>query len=973
MDVSWIRRIRLSIFVVSCEVQTQIQSGDDREDDNGEGNKNGNGNGLGGGNGDGNPNVNVGGVVPVARECTYQDFLKCKPLIFKGTEGVVGLTRWFEKIETVFHINNCPHKYHMVPEEEDRVEKFVGGLPDNIQGNVIVAEPTRLQDAVRIANNLMDQKLKGYVAKNAENKRIFDNNSRDNHVHQPPFKRQNCNGQNVARAYTVRNSKMRGYAGPLPYCNNYKLHHEGKCTVKCGNYKRVGHMTRDCRAAVTTTTQGAPKPNQKVFTCYECGRQDHYRSDCPKSFVSTTSSALLDVIPSTLDVSYAIELAEGRIAKTDIILRGCTLGLLGHPFDIDLMSVELGSFDVIIGMDWLSKYHKQVEIEYHLVYQDPEVYSERMPSVSGPIYGKEAEDKSKEKRPEDIPTVRDFPKVFLEDLPRLPPARQVEFQIDLVLGAAPVARSPYSNAFLVDERTDSIHGSYESGVQYLDKFVIVFIDDILIHSKSKKDHEEHLKLILELLKKEELYTKFLKLGSDTVHGPTTESGDEREDDNGEGNENGNGNGLGGGNGDGNPNVNIGGVVPVACKCTYQDFLKCQPLIFKGTKGVIGLTRWFEKIETWKSPKRTVGTNAAYAMTKKTLMKLMTEVFQELVLLCTKMVPEEEDRFEKFIGGIPDNIQGNVINVARAYTIGNSKKRGYAGPLPYCNNCKLHHEGQCTVKCGNCSGLGQMTMGIVEGRDSYIQYYLRSFVSTTSSALLDVVPSTLDVSYAVELVEGRITKTDIILRGCTLGLLGHPFDIDLMPVELGSFDVIIDPRRWAYWHKQVEIELYIAGTQDLKYIQKDAKRDKFVASNRILIPGAAPVARSPYRLAPSEMQELPTQLQELSDKGFIRPNSSPWGAPVLIDELFDQLQGSSVYSKIDLRSGYHQLRVREEDIPKTAFRTRYGHYKFQVMPFGLTNAPASKEDHEEHLKLILELLKKEELYAKFLKCLAGYYR
>ncbi|GKC42323.1 putative reverse transcriptase domain-containing protein, partial [Tanacetum coccineum] len=162
----------------------------------------------------------------------------------------------------------------------------------------------------------------------------------------------------------------------------------------------------------------------------------------------------------------------------------------------------------------------------------------------------------------------------------------------------------------------------------------------------------------------------------------------------------------------------------------------------------------------------------------------------------------------------------------------------------------------------------------------------------------------------------------------------------------------------------------------------------------LVPGAAPVARSPYRLAPSEMQELSAQLQELSDKGFIRPSSSPWGAPVLffkkkdgsfrmcieycelnkltvknqypllrIDDLFDQLQGSSVYSKIDLRSGYHQLRVREEDIHNTEFKTRYGHYEFQVIPFGLTNAPANEKEHEEHLKLILEMLNKEELIAK----------
>nr|GFB65434.1 putative reverse transcriptase domain-containing protein [Tanacetum cinerariifolium] len=156
----------------------------------------------------------------------------------------------------------------------------------------------------------------------------------------------------------------------------------------------------------------------------------------------------------------------------------------------------------------------------------------------------------------------------------------------------------------------------------------------------------------------------------------------------------------------------------------------------------------------------------------------------------------------------------------------------------------------------------------------------------------------------------------------------------------------------------------------------------------LIRGAVPVARAPYQLVSSEMKELSEQLQELFDKGFIRPSSSHWGASVLfikkkdrsfkmcidymelnkltvknhyplmrIDDLFDQIQGSNVYSKIDLRSSYHQLRVREQDILKMAFRTRYGHYEFQVMPFKLTNA----------LAVFMDLMKREKLYAKFSKC------
>ncbi|GJR91159.1 putative reverse transcriptase domain-containing protein [Tanacetum coccineum] len=342
---------------------------------------------------------------------------------------------------------------------------------------------------------------------------------------------------------------------------------------------------------------------------------------------------------------------------------------------------------------------------------------------------------------------------------------------------------------------------------------------------------------------------------------------------------------------------------------------------------------------------------------------------------------------------------------------------------------------------------------------------RSFVSTAFSSQIDITPSTLDHYYDVELADGRIIGLNTILSGCTLNFLNHPFNINLMPVELGSFDAIIG-MDWLAKYQAVIVcaekivripwgneTLIIHGdgsnqgnvtrlniiscTKTQKYMQKgfpiflahvtakeveDKSEKKRLEDVPIvqdfpevfpedfpglpptrqvefqidLVPGAAPVARAPYRLAPSEMKELSEQLKELSDKGFIRPMKNRYPLPK-IDDLFDQLQGSSVYSKIDLRSGYHQLRVREEDIPKTAFRTRYGHYEFQVMPFGLTNAPAvfmdlmnrvckpyldkfvivfiddiliyskNKQEHEEHLKLILELLKKEELYAKFSKC------
>ncbi|GKA42834.1 putative reverse transcriptase domain-containing protein [Tanacetum coccineum] len=460
------------------------------------------------GNGNGNPNVNNGGVIPVARECTYEDFVKCQPLNFKGTEGVVGLTCWFEKMETVFHVSNCPPRYQVKYASCTLLDgiltwwnsyKRIAGVDasyammwkalmklmtkrfQELTMFVIVVEPVRLHDAIRIANNLMDQKLKGYAIKNAENKRRFKNNPSDNRgQQQPPFKRQNFNGQNVAKAYTVGNNvERKGYARAFPYCSKCRLHHERPCTVKCGNYKRVGHMTRDCRTAIAATPQRAPVGNQMRNTCYEYGRPGHYRNECTflfnnrcasmlfdlgadRSFVSTTFSSLLDDIQSTLDTSYAIELADGRILETNVILRGCTLGLLGHPFDIDLMHVELGSFDVIVYIDWLAKYHVVIVCEEKIIcisYGDEVLIIEGDRCNSG-----------KEKRLEDVPIVRDFLEVFLEDLPRLPPTdEKVIHQLHLNSEFHDPKKQIEIESWLEDSRiVDSLVGSDE--IEYFDTF-----------------------------------------------------------------------------------------------------------------------------------------------------------------------------------------------------------------------------------------------------------------------------------------------------------------------------------------------------------------------------------------------------------------------------------------------------------------------------------------------------------------------
>ncbi|GJX07859.1 putative reverse transcriptase domain-containing protein [Tanacetum coccineum] len=412
--------------------------------------------------------MGVRGSERVAQGCTYQDFMKCKPLYFKGTKGVVELTQWFERMETVFRISNCSvenqikfstctllagaltwwnshvmtvthdvayamtwvnlrkkmaDKYYPRNEMKkleaelwnlkviDKIKRYVGGLPDMIHGNIVASRPKTMQEAVEMATELMDKRVSTIAERQAEHKRKFENTSRNNQNQQ----QQQNKRQNTGRAYTAGSGDKIQYGGSRPLCSKCNYHHDGPYAPKCYKCNKFGHIARDCRGAGNANNinnQKGTRSGQRP-TCFECGVQGHFRKECPKlknnkgnrgnqdgrdtapakvyavgragtnpdsnvvtgtfllnnryasvlfdtgadrSFVSTAFSSQMDIMPSTLDHYYDVELADGRIIGLNTILRGCTLNLLNHPFNINLMPVELGSFDAIIRMDWLAKY-----------------------------------------------------------------------------------------------------------------------------------------------------------------------------------------------------------------------------------------------------------------------------------------------------------------------------------------------------------------------------------------------------------------------------------------------------------------------------------------------------------------------------------------------------------------------------------------------------------------------------------------
>ncbi|GJU17906.1 putative reverse transcriptase domain-containing protein [Tanacetum coccineum] len=966
------------------------------------------------------------------RECSYLEFLKCKPLGFKGTEGVFGLTRWFEKMESVFSISNCiascqvkfatctlqddaltwwnahvktttpeaahdmpwatlkkmesvfsisnciascqvkfatctlqddaltwwnahvktitPEAAHampwatlkkmmtdkycprgeikkietemMFPEEVDKIEKYIGGLPDMILGSVKASKPKTMKEAIEFTTELMDEKTHAYAGRQAKKKRKYDDLSKNNQNQQQQNKRQNTD-----QAYTAGNSDRKPYAGSKPLCSKCDYIHEGPCPPRASaKVCVVGNAGANPDNVVTGTFL---LNNRYAYILFDMGAN--------RSFVSTTFSSQIDITPSILDHYYDVELADGRIiGSLQGELRTTRAPYRLAPSDMNELSEHLapilalpeGSKDFIAYCDASKKglgtvlMTKWIKCSSH----DLEALSLR--------------NKTGARKLENIKN-EDVVGMLVENAknPKAVRTEKLEPCADGTLCLNGRSWLPCYGDLRLSRPNIKDHQDYWYNPRYLNRSGTTSLKILFL--KILRSRKNALGTNLDM--------------SITYH-PQTDGQSER------------------------------------AIQTLEDTLRACAINFgKGWVNHLPLVE-FSYNNSYHASINAAPFEALYGRKCRSLV-CWTEV-GEAQILGPELIQETAEK---------------IVQIKQRMQAARDRQKSYADLKRKLMEFQV----------------GDKVMLKVLPWKGVVHFGKRGKLNPRYVGPFKVLEKVGEVAYKLELPEelSRVHNTFHVsnLKKCHAD---EPLAVPLDGLHVDDkLHFVEEP-----------VEIVDREVKRLKRsripLVKVASNDLCDALSVIFGLSVTQVGFGMFRVENLFGQNsiFLSQLQELSDKGFIRPSSSPWGAPVLfvkkkdgsfrmcidyrelnkltvknryplprIDDLFDQLQGSSVYSKIDLRSGYHQLRVRDEDIPKTAFRTRYGHYEFQVMPFGLTNAPAvfmdlmnrvcrpyldkfvivfiddiliyskTKEEHDAHLRLILELLKKEELYAKFSKC------
>ncbi|GJS80597.1 putative reverse transcriptase domain-containing protein [Tanacetum coccineum] len=331
----------------------------------------------------------------------------------------------------------CPE---LVPTEKKKIKKFIKGFPERIKGNITSSRPTSLHDAVNMARELVEQSVQGKAARSAESgKRKWDDNRRNNQGNnnnnrnrnnQQPSNKRHGNQKVYAAAPDGHTDRKRliQWSPPIVTSNECwgcggKVHNMNNCP-KAGNVQN--NRARGRAYQVVENAAQDPKVVTGTFLLNDHFANVLFDSGAERSFVSSDYTPFIDINPVALGSSYEVELADGKIVSTNTVLRGCTLELLNHVFKIDLLPTRLGSFDVIVGMDWLAHHHASIICDERIVRiplpdghvldvhgERPDVYPKSLLCV-----------KAGEKRLDDIHVVRDFPGVFPDDLSGLPPDKK---------------------------------------------------------------------------------------------------------------------------------------------------------------------------------------------------------------------------------------------------------------------------------------------------------------------------------------------------------------------------------------------------------------------------------------------------------------------------------------------------------------------------------------------------------------------